>query len=428
MRGLCASLLSLWVTLTLALPTHLPATLNGASISASLFSNLEELARLVDISYCVGTSGIHPPFQCLSRCADFAPHFELVTTWNTGPLMSDSSGYIALSHEPFERRVIVAFRGTYSIANTIADLSTTPAEYMPFPGDGENKSVCTSATDGLGDHNTNLKEQLLPQLNHQSLKRDVAAECPNCTVHSGFLTSWLNTRCTIIPHVERALLKHPDYKLVLVGHSLGGAVAALAALEFQARGWDPYVTTFGEPRVGNKALARFIDKRFNLNWSSTGDARSGEETEMKYRRVTHVDDPVPLLPLKEWGYRMHAGEIFISKSSLPPSRADLQHCTGDEDPSCIENSASTDDAPTLSSLPPTPEVDDLAHADDVGELGHVKEMWELGRRYKLWELFFAHRDYFWRLGLCVPGGDPWDWRRGRYNDTDGVGEEINDEL
>ena len=23
-------------------------------------------------------------------------------------------------------------------------------------------------------------------------------------------------------------------------------------------------------------------------------------------------------------------------------------------------------------------------------------------RYKLWQLLFAHRDYFWRLGVCLP--------------------------
>jgi hypothetical protein len=34
-------------------------------------------------------------------------------------------------------------------------------------------------------------------------------------------------------------------------------------------------------------------------------------------------------------------------------------------------------------------------------------------KYRLWELFFAHRDYFWRLGLCVPGGDP----TGKISDT-----------
>jgi hypothetical protein len=51
------------------------------TISATLFAELEELARLVDISYCVGTGtglGIFKPFKCLSRCSEF-DHFELVT-------------------------------------------------------------------------------------------------------------------------------------------------------------------------------------------------------------------------------------------------------------------------------------------------------------------------------------------------------------
>ncbi len=398
-------ILSLWAP-ALALPTHLPTTQDGREISQPLFESLEELARIVDISYCVGTSGIHKPFKCLSRCADFEG-FELITTWNTGPLLSDSSGYIAVSHAPFTKRVIVAFRGTYSIANTIADLSTNPAEYAPFPSDSNNDSVCTSSAEGDDTEGVqNTKEPLLPQLLAQqpgNQKRSILepSECPNCTVHSGFLTSWRNTRCIVVPHVEKALQDHPGYELVLVGHSLGGAVAALASLEFQARGWDPHVTTFGEPRVGNLALNQFIDKRFNFSNSTMVE-------DAKYRRVTHVDDPVPLLPLEEWGYKMHAGEIFISKSSLPPARADLKHCIGDEDPSCIN------DTPN-SSPEDVPDVEDMEHHS-------VQQMWDLGRRYKLWELFFAHRDYFWRLGLCMPGGDPWDWSRGKYNTTYGEDE------
>ena len=47
-------------------------------VSQSLFNSLEELARLVDISYCVGSTGIQKPFSCLSRCNDFQG-FELVT-------------------------------------------------------------------------------------------------------------------------------------------------------------------------------------------------------------------------------------------------------------------------------------------------------------------------------------------------------------
>jgi hypothetical protein len=357
-------------------------------VSQKTFEELEELARIVDISYCVGTGGIQKPFKCLSRCSDFEG-FELVTTWNTGPLLSDSCGYIAVSHPPFAKRVIIAFRGTYSIANTIADLSTNPAEYAPFPSESDNGSVCTSV------ESKNDKLSLLPQLLKQAGKRDdKGPKCNNCTVHAGFMTSWRNTRCTIVPHVEKALMDNPGYELVLVGHSLGGAVAALAALEFQARGWTPHVTTFGEPRIGNAALNEYIDERFEL--------RTADVDDLLYRRVTHVDDPVPLLPLEEWGYKMHAGEIYISKTSLPPGRADIRHCNGDEDPACIADG----DAPKE-------DTDDLE--DGVIEESQAKAMWEIGKRYKLWQLFFAHRDYFWRLGLCVPGGDPWDWSRGKYN-------------
>ena len=56
-------------------------------ISESLFADLEELSRLVDISYCVGTTGIQKPFLCAHRCGDFKG-FELVTvcTSNCAPL------------------------------------------------------------------------------------------------------------------------------------------------------------------------------------------------------------------------------------------------------------------------------------------------------------------------------------------------------
>lgn len=388
------SLLSLFVSI-LALPAAIVSR-DGTPVSAAIFESLEELARIVDISYCVGSTGIQKPFNCLGRCGDFKG-FELITTWNTGPLLSDSCGYIALSHEPFEKRVIVAFRGTYSIANTIADLSTRHAEYAPFPVDNNTGTICGPSYEDSGAQysSTQFREQL---------ERHAADEpdCKNCTVHSGFLSSWQNTRCVVVPHVERALARYPDYKLVLVGHSLGGAVAAIAALEFQARGYQPRVTTFGEPRIGNRALNQYIDHKFNLNATSPEKAL--------FRRVTHVDDPVPLLPLEEWGYEMHAGEIFISKSSLPPGRSDVLMCSGDADPACITGGADTAKA-----------MDDSSDASEK----LLTTNWGVPSRYKLWQLFFAHRDYFWRLGLCLPGGDPWDWNRGRHQMID---EDHDNEL
>ncbi|RMD42172.1 hypothetical protein DV735_g2965, partial [Chaetothyriales sp. CBS 134920] len=386
-----------WLSATLAAARLAPLdTAFNRTVSPTTFASLEELARLVDISYCVGSTGIQKPFKCLSRCSDFEG-FELVTTWNTGPLLSDSCGYIVFSHAPYQRRVIVAFRGTYSIANTIADLSAAPAEYVPFPPEQENDSVCAFDT----ERPLHSLLQTQAKRSGQDEGSNGGASCLNCTVHSGFMTSWRNARCTVIPHVEKALRENPGYELILVGHSLGGAVAALAAVEFQARGWQPHITTFGEPRVGNKAFNDFVDQRFSL----LNDHNHASDRHL-YRRVTHVNDPIPLLPPQEWGYTMHAGEVYISKPDLPPEVQDVQHCSGNQDPHCIATEAEA------ASLVANAFALDLSDEDQA----KLSLPGRLGERFRLWQLLFAHRDYFWRLGLCVPGGDPWHWSREQYDD------------
>ncbi|KAA8900830.1 Alpha/Beta hydrolase protein [Sphaerosporella brunnea] len=283
------------------------------NITTELFSTLSELSLLVDISYCVNalTPGISQPFSCASFCSQF-PSFELITTFHTGLTLSDSCGYIALSHAPSPRRIVVAFRGTYSLANALVDLSFAPQQYIPYPG-GE--------------------------------------ECHNCTVHAGFLSSWEETSKLISPVIASLKGKYEGYELVLLGHSLGGAVAALAALEYHSLGWEPQVTTFGEPRVGNKGLAEFLDARF---------------ADGAYRRVTHVNDPVPLLPFDRLGYWPHQGEVFIGKTELPPEKDDVWTCEGAMDESCSAGSGLT-----------------------------------------VWGGLESHRDYFHRLGLCLPQGG---WR------------------
>ena len=57
------------------------------NFSAELFADLEELSRIVDISYCVGTTGIQKPFLCASRCTDFKG-FELVTVGDVSGLLN----------------------------------------------------------------------------------------------------------------------------------------------------------------------------------------------------------------------------------------------------------------------------------------------------------------------------------------------------
>lgn len=151
---------------------------------------------------------------------------------------------------------------------------------------------------------------------------------------------------------------------------------------------------------------------------------------LQFRRLTHVDDPIPLLPLTEWGYAMHAGEIHISKPSLSPDISDLRACVGDNDQACIAGQDSTVSLPTQDEaedgetevsekMPRRSKRDLLSSVRD--EIEDIKvEPWGIPSRYKLWQLFFAHRDYFWRLGLCIPGGDPMGGG-GKYED---IGDEF----
>ncbi|KAK0657116.1 Alpha/Beta hydrolase protein [Cercophora newfieldiana] len=370
-------------------------------ISVPFFASLERLARLVDITYCVGTTGVSPPFSCASRCKDF-PSLKLERTWNTGVLLSDSCGYIAVDHGEdrktrnggklnFGPAIIVAFRGTYSITNTIVDLSTIPQEYVPYP-----------APDG-GDGEGERPEH----------------KCTNCTVHMGFMSSWRSAREVVLPALKAARERHPGYPIHLVGHSLGGAVAALASLELRlSMGWtDLTVTTFGEPRVGNKGLANYLDAAFGLKNATADNAEK-----LPYRRVTHINDPVPLLPLTEWGFRPHAGEVYITKSELQPAPEDLRLCHGDNDPECM-GGAESEDWVTWAWGALRGQKEEVDIELEVQESSVVASSFPV--RFKLWQLFFAHRDYFWRLGLCVPGGDPADWGRGPYNMSMGA---LHDDL
>ena len=305
-------------------------------------------------------------------------------TWETGPLLSDSCGYLAVDHASSNPRIILAFRGTYSIANTIVDLSTIPQQYIPYDG-SEDEELESGGIMGIVESPRKILSRTTDPKK---------SKCENCTVHAGFMTSWRHTRPHVLSHLEELVKRYPYHQLTLVGHSLGGAVAALAGLEFQAKGWKPQVTTFGEPRIGNKQLTHYIDNAFQLE--------EPNNKSVLYRRVTHVDDPVPLLPFSEWGYEMHAGEIYISKPELSPDISDLQYCKGDADPECIAG------------VQPGTKFD-LADAElRVGAeslkkwLEKSKDWLTVPARFRIWQLFFAHRDYFWRLGLCLPHLDGWD--------------------
>ena len=91
--------------------------------------------------------------------------------------------------------------------------------------------------------------------------------------------------------------------LIVTGHSLGGALATLAA----ARVHDALLYSFGAPRVGNRAFAFSMDQRSE-----------------RLHRYINYRDPVPLLPPGLLGYRHCGRGYYIAKDgrvgALPPAR------------------------------------------------------------------------------------------------------------
>lgn len=113
-------------------------------------------------------------------------------------------------------------------------------------------------------------------------------------MHTGFYGSWGEVETAVLDAVEAAKAAHPGYKVVVTGHSLGGAVATLAAAYLRRAGHGAELYTYGAPRVGNEAFVGFV----------TGQA-GGEY------RVTHADDPVPRLPPILFNYRHTSPEYWI---------------------------------------------------------------------------------------------------------------------
>lgn len=176
-------------------------------------------------------------------------------------------GFVSVS--TVSQEIVLAFRGSSSIRNFIADLNFA---YVDFG-------------------------------------------CSGCSAHAGFATAWAEPRSAVLAALKAATAQYPSYKLVITGHSLGGAVATLAAADLRSQGYAADLYTYGSPRVGNGAFASWVS------------AQSGITA-----RVTHVNDPVPRLPpMLIAGFRHTTPEYWLSTGSatnVDYTLADIKVCTG----------------------------------------------------------------------------------------------------
>ncbi|KAK6984874.1 Alpha/Beta hydrolase protein [Favolaschia claudopus] len=108
-------------------------------------------------------------------------------------------------------------------------------------------------------------------------------------VHHGFLDAYSNVAQDVVRYVKQQLVAHPGYRVILTGHSLGGAIAAIAApsLKPVLGTVTLKLYTFGQPRVGNVNFARSVETIL------------GQENIF---RAVHTMDGVPTMVPTIFGY------------------------------------------------------------------------------------------------------------------------------
>lgn len=135
--------------------------------------------------------------------------------------------------------------------------------------------------------------------------------CASCKVHTGFLQVWLSLKTGngsdvgVLDRLEEiGCGMGSGHPVFITGHSLGAAVATLAAYDLKMQGFDVGRSyNFNSPRVVNREFAAHFESLFDGSVSQF--------------RVTHLRDPVSQLPptwLGSLNYRHVGAEVFFYPS------------------------------------------------------------------------------------------------------------------
>ena len=142
--------------------------------------------------------------------------------------------------------------------------------------------------------------------------------CKGCTVHKGFYDASKEIYDNIFAELMELSDRYPDYKLIITGHSLGGALAPFIANECLLLGKFPTVVTFGSPKIGNTFFASWMDKLWNThnNYFNIDSSYHSTATP-SYFRVSHKGDYVPLLPTRQMAYKHCGIDVYFDQNGLP---------------------------------------------------------------------------------------------------------------
>ena len=181
---------------------------------------------------------------------------------------------LAILEEPAQQLTTIVFRGSDSNADwgTNTNLGKDVYEWSK-----KEKEVYAHQMEEVTEMGADEKELVYPD-------RYAEASKP-VKMHRGFMKAYLSVRDHIHTHVQNN--NTTTYRLV--GHSLGGAIATLCAIDLQYN-FSPKIDveaySFGSPRVGNREFTDSYNRRVPNTW-----------------RVVNGWDAVVGLPAPWQGYR-----------------------------------------------------------------------------------------------------------------------------
>lgn len=122
----------------------------------------------------------------------------------------------------------------------------------------------------------------------------------NIAIEKGFYNLFKKNKDTIYSNLYNLTDKYNTNKVIITGHSLGGALATVLTFDILYNNYpfDIYLTTFGSPRVGNQDFVNDFNK-YNVY----------------SKRVTHYYDMVPHLPQNDLNYHHVSQEIWYTEDN-----------------------------------------------------------------------------------------------------------------
>lgn len=234
-----------------ALPTEV---LDKRAVDATTLSTLSFYEQYAAAAYCVSNNqaGSSTKVTCNGNCPQVQSNDANTVLEFQNQGTADATGFVAV--DKTKRQIVIAYRGSHSVLNWLGNVDFKKVPFL----------------------------------------------CSGCEVHQGFLSSWTSTKTAVTNAVNAAFKANPGFSIVATGHSLGAAIATLAAADLRSQGKKVSLYTYGSPEVGNVAFA-------------TSVSNSGPTF-----RVTHQKDAVPYLAGYVVGYAHTFPEYWITSGNGVP--------------------------------------------------------------------------------------------------------------